>query len=62
MNTENKQDIRLILRQAQRIVENWKHETLFDKKENFLYATVSEGLCIMIRKINEEIRELEEQE
>ena len=57
---ESKEIKRDVLRQAQRIVEDWKIETLFDSRENFLYATVSEGLCIMLRKLNEEIRELKE--
>ena len=46
-----------ILRQAQRIVEDLKIETLFgDSKENFLYATLSEGLAILVRQMNEEAR------
>ncbi len=50
-----------ILRSAQRIVENRKIETLFgNSKENFLYATLSEGLAILVRKMNEEAREGEE--
>ena len=46
-----------ILRTAQRIVEDRKIETLFgDSKENFLYATLSEGLAILVRQMNEEAR------
>ena len=46
-----------ILRSAQRIVEDRKIETLFgDSKENFLYATLSEGLAILVRQMNEEAR------
>lgn len=46
-----------ILRSAQRIVEDLKIETLFgDSKENFLYATLSEGLAILVREMNEEAR------
>lgn len=43
-----------ILRSAQRIVEDLKIENLFgDSKESFLYATVSEGLAILMRQMNE---------
>ena len=50
-----------ILRQAQRIVEDLKIETLFgDSKENFLYATLSEGLAILVRQMNEEARGMQE--
>ena len=50
-----------ILRSAQRIVEDRKIETLFgDSKENFLYATLSEGLAILVRQMNEEARRNEE--
>jgi hypothetical protein len=46
-----------ILRSAQRIVEDRKIETLFgDSKENFFYATLSEGLAILVREMNEEAR------
>lgn len=46
-----------ILRSAQRIVEDRKLDTLFgDSKENFLYATLSEGLAILVRQMNEEAR------
>lgn len=46
-----------ILRTAQRIVEDLKIENLFgDSKESFLYATVSEGLAILIREMNEKRR------
>ena len=46
-----------ILRSAQRIVEDRKIETLFgDSKENFLYATLSEGLAILVRQMNQEAR------
>ena len=47
---------REILRKAQRILEDLKIETLFgDSKENFLYATLSEGLSIVLRQTNNEI-------
>lgn len=50
-----------ILRSAQRIVEDLKIDTLFgDSKENFLYATVSEGLAIMVREMHNELRRNEE--
>lgn len=50
-----------ILRSAQRIVEDLKIETLFgDSKENFLYATLSEGLAILVRQMNEEARRNQE--
>ena len=50
-----------ILRSAQRIVEDLKIDTLFgDSKENFLYATVSEGLAIMMRELHNELRRNEE--
>ena len=50
-----------ILRSAQRIVEDRKIETLFgDSKENFLYATLSEGLAIMMRELHNELRGNEE--
>ena len=50
-----------ILRSAQRIVEDRKIETLFgDSKENFFYATLSEGLAILVRQMNEEARRNEE--
>jgi hypothetical protein len=43
-----------ILRTAQRIVEDMKIANLFgDSKESFLYATVSEGLAILVREMNE---------
>ncbi|MEK9698963.1 MAG: hypothetical protein VW270_24515 [Candidatus Poseidoniales archaeon] len=46
-----------ILRSAQRIVEDLKIENLFgDSRESFLYATVSEGLAILIREMNEKRR------
>jgi len=46
-----------ILRSAQRIVEDLKIDTLFgDSKENFLYATLSEGLAILVRQMNQERR------
>lgn len=46
-----------ILRSAQRIVEDLKIDTLFgDSKENFLYATLSEGLAILVRQMYEELR------
>tara|TARA_R100000329_G_scaffold130177_1_gene109266 strand:+ start:536 stop:751 length:216 start_codon:yes stop_codon:yes gene_type:complete len=46
-----------ILRSAQRIVEDLKISTLFgDSKENFLYATLSEGLAILVRQMNQERR------
>ncbi len=47
-----------ILRSAQRIVDNKKIETLFgDSKENFLYATLSEGLSILILEMNQKMME-----
>mgnify|MGYP003124145113 CR=1 FL=1 len=49
---------REILRKAQRILEDLKIDTLFgDSKENFLYATLSEGLSIVLRQSNNEIWE-----
>lgn len=49
-----------ILRNAQRIVEDLKIDTLFgDRKEKFLYATLSEGLAILVRQIYEERRNQE---
>ena len=50
-----------ILRSAQRIVEDLKIDTLFgDSKENFLYATLSKGLGIMMRQMHSELRRNEE--
>lgn len=44
-----------ILKSAYRIVEDLKTDNLFgDSKECFLYATLSEGLAILIRQINEQ--------
>ena len=43
-----------ILRSAQQIVEDLKIKNLFgDSKESFLYATVSEGLAILMQQMNE---------
>jgi len=50
-----------IIRSAQRIVEDLKIDTLFgDSKENFLYATLSKGLGIMMREMHSELRRNEE--
>lgn len=46
-----------ILRRAQRIVEDRKIDHLFgDAKDSFLYATLSDGLAILVRQMNEEAR------
>ena len=46
-----------ILRSAQRIVENLKIDNLFgDSKESFLYVTVSDGLAILLREMNQKRR------